>query len=250
MTTPLLSHGDVIRLTNDYIGVQGGYLGDFSYRTHEEFYPLHCELDINPAAYEGTTRQRFVSILQQAEPRVQARIIRGVLLKYPAGSDERRTEERFAYFERLADRLDGAAAVAPAVPARSTDTIARALADADVLLREQGPTSAVDRVHTAIHGYLLAVCDEAGLAYPNDASLTQLFKVLRENHPSLATAGPRDQDIQTVVRACGAILDAFNPVRNKASVAHPNKELLGDPEAMLVINVGRTLLHYLDARIG
>jgi hypothetical protein len=32
-------------IVNQYIGVSGGYLGDFSYRTHAKFYPLYCELD-------------------------------------------------------------------------------------------------------------------------------------------------------------------------------------------------------------
>jgi len=39
-------------------------------------------------------------------------------------------------------------------------------------------------------------------------------------------------------------------VRNNASVAHPNDELLGRDEAQLVINVGRSLLLYLDAKIA
>jgi hypothetical protein len=30
----------VVRVVNDYIGVSGGYLGDFTYRTHQEFYPV------------------------------------------------------------------------------------------------------------------------------------------------------------------------------------------------------------------
>ncbi|GAH63627.1 unnamed protein product, partial [marine sediment metagenome] len=34
------------------------------------------------------------------------------------------------------------------------------------------------------------------------------------------------------------------------SVAHPNEDLLEKDEAMLVINVARTLLHYLDAKLG
>jgi hypothetical protein len=37
-------------------------------------------------------------------------------------------------------------------------------------------------------------------------------------------------------------MDALNPVRNRATVAHPNAELLEKEEAMLVINVARTLL--------
>lgn len=38
-------------------------------------------------------------------------------------------------------------------------------------------------------------------------------------------------------------------MRNQASEAHANDRLLEEPEAMLVINVVRTLLHYFNARL-
>jgi len=44
------------------------------------------------------------------------------------------------------------------------------------------------------------------------------------------------------------IMDALNPVRNNASVAHPNTTLIGEPEAVLVINIVRSLLGYLEAK--
>ena len=31
-----------MKIVNRYIGVTGGYLGDFSYRTDADFYPEHC----------------------------------------------------------------------------------------------------------------------------------------------------------------------------------------------------------------
>lgn len=40
------------------------------------------------------------------------------------------------------------------------------------------------------------------------------------------------------------------PVWNQGSMAHPNAELLGEPKAKLIINVGRTLLHYLDSKFS
>ena len=43
-----MSPREVTRLVYDYIGVEGGHLGDFSYRTLEEFYPRYCNLAINP----------------------------------------------------------------------------------------------------------------------------------------------------------------------------------------------------------
>ena len=79
----MLTRPEVYLIVNSYIGVNGGYLGDFSYRTHEEFYPYFCDLDISPSAYEGTTRQRFLTILENADAPTQAKILKGVLKKYP-----------------------------------------------------------------------------------------------------------------------------------------------------------------------
>jgi hypothetical protein len=44
--------------------------------------------------------------------------------------------------------------VANPSPAFTTDVVERALVDAEQLLSGSGPISAVDRVHTALHGYL------------------------------------------------------------------------------------------------
>jgi hypothetical protein len=33
-------------------------------------------------------------------------------------------------------------------------------------------------------------------------------------------------------------------------MAHPTPEVLGESEARLIINVGRTLLHYLDSKFS
>jgi hypothetical protein len=73
---------------------------------------------------------------------------------------------------------------------------------------------------------------------------------LEAEHPSLADLGPRAQDIKTVLNASASILDALLPVRNQGSMAHPNADLHGEAEARLIINVERTLLNYLDAKLS
>ena len=82
-----------------------------------------------------------------------------------------------------------------------------------------------------------------------DAGVTDLFKVLRSQHPALVAREPRAAEIDRILRSMAAIIDALNPVRNRASAAHPNELVLQDAEAMLVINSVKTLLHYLDARL-
>jgi hypothetical protein len=124
-----------------------------------------------------------------------------------------------------------------------------ALSDAELLLRTVGAPRAVDRMHTALVYYLRAVAAECSIPLDKDASLTDSFKILRENHPALEPSNPRGNDIERILRSCAAILDALNPVRNMASAAHANEQLLSEPEALLVINVTRALLVYFEARI-
>lgn len=245
-----MSKQEIIRLVNQYIGVSGGYLGDFSYRTHREFYPEYCDLDIDPQQYAGTTRERFILVLENASPGVQARIIRGTLAKFPPDPDQWQTRTQGLHDELLAvaQRLEGSA-VNTQVTAITSSTVERAIRDAETLIRESGATSGVDRVHTLLHGYLKAVCDDCGIAHDGDASMTVLFKRLREQHPAFAEGGPRGQDVTQVLRGLAQVMDALNPIRNNASMAHPNEFLLGGAEAMLVINAARTVLHYLDLKL-
>ena len=66
-----LKQSEIYMVVNRYIGVSGGYLGDFTYRTHFDFYREYCDLEVDPYEYEGTTRERFMTILGGSEPHVQ-----------------------------------------------------------------------------------------------------------------------------------------------------------------------------------
>jgi hypothetical protein len=75
----------------------------------------------------------------------------------------------------------------------------------------------------------------------------KLFKLLRQHHPKLQSTGRTD--IDRLLQSFAGILDSLNPIRNHASMAHPNENTLEKDEALLVINVVRTLLRYLDAKL-
>ena len=250
-----LKKGEILGIVYEYIGVDAGYLGDFTYQSHVHFYPIYCDLDIDPFDYlaQGTTRERFILVLEKSPPDVQAKIVRGVLAKYPAGSSLLRTEAGRDRLVAMAERLERGSVVAmvsATAPAFTSEVVVRALDDAETLLQSSGPESAVDRVHTALHGHLGFLCDEAHIAYGREDTMVGLLKKLRKEHPNLRDLGARAQDIDTVLKASGSTLDALNPVRNNASVAHPNAVLLGREEALLVINIGRSLLVYLDSKIA
>lgn len=132
----------------------------------------------------------------------------------------------------------------------SSDAVERALADCEQLIRTRGAISGLDRIHTAFHGYLRAVATKLNLDVDNDASITQLFKAIRKNHPAFTETAPMANEVNRIAQAMATIIDSLNTVRNQASIAHPNEELLSEPEAMMVINAVRTLLYYLNAKIG
>lgn len=239
-----------MKVVNRYIGIDGGYLGDFSYRSHADFYPEYCDLDIDPNVYPGTTRERFIEILSTRTPLDQAKILRGVLDRFdtdPAHPDRAQLRPEMAVWIA---RLEGAPAVGVDTPKQTRDVVVRALADADELIRTNGATSAVDRIQTALHGHILALCEDAGLVVDRETTTNRALKLLRQSHPALVVGGPRAEDITRILGAMATVLDALNPIRNNASVAHPNIALLDEPEAQLAINAARTVFAFLDSKLS
>ena len=244
------SRAIILRVVNRYIGVQGGYLGDFSYRTHSEFYPEFCGLDIDPSDMPGTTRERFVEIFCKCDISSQSKILQGVLARFPVGSSELRTPESVAEVKHAIRMLEAGCGV-PSSPTRISSTVVdHAIADAEALLRSTGATSGVDRMHTAFHGFLRAICQHSGIAVVGDASVTALYGALRKQHPRLSSLGVHGTELDRILKALAAAVDSLNTLRNLASVAHPNEHLLQREEAYLYVNTVRTLMAYLDAKLG
>ncbi|NJN90679.1 MAG: toll/interleukin-1 receptor domain-containing protein [Leptolyngbyaceae cyanobacterium SL_5_14] len=106
-----LTNQEIKKIVNRYIGVFDGYLSNFSYRTHADFYPEYCDLDVDPNQYEGTTRQRFITILENSPPHIQAKIVRGVLQRFPLDDESKkpssRTKELYDELLSVVLRLEG-----------------------------------------------------------------------------------------------------------------------------------------------
>jgi len=140
--------------------------------------------------------------------------------------------------------------VPPVTPhVSASEAVRRAIADADNLLATSGAPSAIDRLHTAMHGYLKAACQESGIELPDGATITVAYKALRAEHPALQSLGNHDGAIGKILAPFAAVLDALNNLRNHASIAHPNENLLDAPEAALVVNAVRTMFHYLNQKL-
>ncbi len=137
--------------------------------------------------------------------------------------------------------------LSPPVPSDDSaeSTVSRALADAKALVGHSNAASAIDRAHTALHAYLIKLCEDASIHTDSDISLSKAFKLLRREHPALAPDGPRAEDITKILQSFASAIDAFSTIRNKASLAHAN-DLLEEPEATAALNSIYTVFRYLQ----
>lgn len=131
----------------------------------------------------------------------------------------------------------------------ASEVVERALFDADQLLHSNGAISCIDRLHTALHGYLRYLCSTQAIQISDTASITAIFKLIRLYHPSFQSLGTQDNEMIKILNGFGSVVDAINTIRNNASVAHPNESLLAEEEAILVLNTTRTIFHYLSSKI-
>lgn len=134
---------------------------------------------------------------------------------------------------------------APQFSEAISTSIMRALGDAKALIGTVDSSSAIDRAHTALHGYLVQLCNDNQIDLPNDPTVSKAFKQLRQLHPALQSSGHRSEEITRVLNSFAASIDAFSTLRNKASLAHVN-DLLDVPEATCIVNAMYTVFRYIQ----
>lgn len=139
----------------------------------------------------------------------------------------------------------GGVVAAPEVDETISSIVARALGDAKALIGTVDASSAIDRAHTALHGYLTQLCNENNITLPHDPTVSKAFKSLRDLHPALQASGNRASEVSRVLNSFAASIDAFSTLRNKASLAHVN-ELLELPEATAIVNAMYTVFRYIQ----
>jgi len=175
--------------------------------------------------------------------------LRGILDLYPVSSSDMRTEREAGEISAIIHRLQGSVVELNPTIGSTRSALQAALDEAQSSIQGGNPANAVDRIHTAFHAYLKAVWDELMWKYDPLDDVGKLFRNLVKNHPAFSGQTVRGQDIQKIVRSMSAIVDGLNPIRNKASLAHPNQDLLDKPEAMLYYNTVSTLIQYLNAKL-
>jgi hypothetical protein len=101
-----LTRKEIGRLVHNWIGVDDGYLGNFSYATHDRFWMETCDLHVDTSAFPGTTRSCFEETLFAAPAREQAAALRAILEDYPAPDQPQPDRPKFRT-SALCREIDG-----------------------------------------------------------------------------------------------------------------------------------------------
>ncbi len=139
--------------------------------------------------------------------------------------------------------------IAVPVFSTSTETMRNVLDEADVLIQSHGRSLVADRAMAALHAYIQAACESKYLSSASDGnpSTSELFARLR-THPALRALDARHPGAEALLNALSSVLDATQAMRLGATLEPSG--LLGDAEAMLLINSARAIFEYLDVALS
>nr|WP_241391446.1 abortive infection family protein [Serratia proteamaculans]ULG18681.1 abortive infection protein [Serratia proteamaculans] len=126
------------------------------------------------------------------------------------------------------------------------ENIYQALEDAEVLLQNNGPQRAYDRVHTALHASLRQMCANHGIpSNSTNNNVPGLLSLITAHLKALPDDG-RNEDVFKMLKSSAAILHGINNLRNNFSMAHPTETLLNEADARFAINLVRSIMTYVD----
>lgn len=240
-----------------FVGDEGMSSGlrHFSTRTLEEFLTERGRIDEKLIqsiyARDGyTSKARLLKeVLIEAHPRAQLRILKALIEEveigvYQRGPDALREAEDEV--KELVERLEERPVEPEGSPVPEED-VWQIIETAETLITEHGPEETVDRLHTALHGHTRHLCQREGIELEENASLTRVFKRLRQEHP-VFEADDEVASPERVLHQLGGVLHQLNEARNNKSRAHPNKTLPPE-DARLFVDAATTVFNYINRKV-
>lgn len=133
--------------------------------------------------------------------------------------------------------------------ASASKALEQALTGAHHLLDASGPAGSIGQVHDALHGYLLDVALRANLEVAGDATVAGLYWSLTNDHPMFAAQTRASPQVVHVLASLAEAVTALHTLRNGARTAQANQAAPGEAEAVLMVDLVRTLFTYVRARL-
>lgn len=249
-----------MRFLDRALGMESGYVLDFTDRTMSEFFDSELRIDIDDARYKGnggSKARRLRSFLQTEDGLLVARALRALwiyrdqqaLLRRGGAEEEEGADEeslKTRYFE-IVCRIegDGGLAAIDAIDRFTRDeTLDELVAAIERDVQANKPQVALDRLHTYCmkkFGHLLRQRD----GETPDQSETLNSRAGRVFNP-LRKAGKVRPISGKIMKTTVEVFELFNRVRNDESLAHDN-DLVDPAEARYIFDSVVSLLRFLKA---
>lgn len=154
---------------------------------------------------------------------------------------KRKDESLYNYLEA---QLSGVPQVEIPIIEKPSETMKKALEDAELLFKEHGAERAYDRVHTAFHAYLRSVCTEKNINFSKQDGISDLYKKISDNLK--INNNVTYSNVEPLLKTIGSMFGHLDNMRNNHSLAHGNEKLLLENNANLLINLIKSTMGYLN----
>lgn len=128
----------------------------------------------------------------------------------------------------------------------NSEAVKKAIEDAELFIREGKTDSAVDRIHSAFHGYLQELLMKHNVAFSKDDSLSALFSKLYGKYKEIIQPDTIGERVKTILRSGAGIIRSIDELRNNNTIVHPNGQLIQKREALLVLRFARAIMEYIE----
>ena len=240
------------------LGMESGYVLDFSDRTFDDFF--FETVNIDPSAQSqlfngrGTSKaKRLRSFIESASPSLVAKVLRELWeYREACGLAGHETNEKtqalfFSAISRIegrADQIDTTAIEA----FEPNETLEELVASIRRDLDAKKPHAAIDRLHTYCMKRFAALIrkhggPDCGKDDPLHSRVGKYVKILQQEH-NLTPVSDR------IVKTHIAVFQEMNPIRNDQSFAHDNESLVTMEEARFIFDSVTAFLRFSKAIDG
>ena len=243
-------------LFEEALGMQSGYLLDFSDRTFGNFF--FSEVGVDPevapesklfSAYGSSKAKRLRSFIAKAEPHLVARALRA-LWEYRENNVlgcSRPHEDRLreAYF-RVVGQFEGEEQIIDSTGIEAfeaNETLQELVAAIRRDLDAGRPNAGLDRLHTyCMKRFASLVIKHGGEPCgENDALHARVGKYVK----ALKTERSLTEMTERIIKSSISTFEAMNDIRNNKSFAHDSETLVPMDEAKLIYDSVTALLRFL-----
>ena len=238
------------------LGMESGYVLDFSDRTFDDFFFEQVGVDPegSPAWFNGrgsSKAKRLRSFIEQADSLIVARMLRA-LWDYrksltgfgkPVEEDQYRDVffDPIGLFEGDLQSID-ASEIEPFEP---SETLEELVASIKRDLDAKKPQAALDHLHTycmkrfdsLIRGHGGSPCGKDDPLHSRVGRYVKLLEPRRELTPMS----------QRIIKSAISVFEALNPIRNDQSLAHDNPSLVTTEEARFIFDSVTALLRFVKS---